>query len=156
MRVDRFGYIAFIVGLFAAAGFGAGIIGWLVASWGEAAFVGEATGGADQIGPAFVALLYLVLSATTLLTAPTLAVVFGLLFGSRLSDSMDGVVVGGVGAGIGTMLMALLANALFLLTQGSAASQAHSLLGVLWLIAVAAVVAGVLGAVAGAIGSELR
>lgn len=155
MRDDRFTHVAFVVVLFTVTGTGVGILGWLVALWGETAFVANAAGDTGQIGPAFVALLYLVLSAVTVLIAPGLAVVFGLLFGSRVRTPGDGVLVGALGGGIGTLFMTVIANGLFLLTQGAAASQAHGFVGVLWLIASVTVVSALVGAAGGAIGSEM-
>lgn len=147
--------IGVLVGLFALVGVAVGTVGATTTGWAEAAFATEATGPAAEFGPIFVAQLYLLTSATVVLAGPVLGAPLGTAFGMRTGSSAEGAVVGGVGCGLGSFAMALVAVAIIVWSQGAAAEQAHGFAAVLQPAAVGGIAAGAVGGVAGVVGSMM-
>jgi len=87
-----------IVAVFALVGVAFGVVGFVASDWARTQFVAGATGSQPEtFGPVFLALSIFQITVTLFLAGPVLAVVLGLLSGSRFADvSVAAGVAGGV------------------------------------------------------------
>ncbi|WP_435075584.1 hypothetical protein [Halorubrum sp. HHNYT27] len=139
--------------VFAVVGVGVGLVAAVGTGWAETALATAATGETARFGPVFVAQSYLAATATALVGAPLLAGVLGVLFGSRAYDAQEAAATAGVGGGVGALLYGIVVVVLVVASQGDAATQAHGIGDALAPILTTAVIAAVVGAAAGALGS---
>ncbi|EMA66991.1 hypothetical protein C461_09542 [Halorubrum aidingense JCM 13560] len=150
MNANGMGVIAAV---FALVGVGVGLVGAVATGWAETALATAATGETARFGPVFVAQTYLAVTAASLVVAPVIAGVLGVLVGSQSYDASEAVLTCGGGAGLGALAYGLAVVVLVVASQGEAAAQAHGIVDALGPLAATAAVAAAVGAVAGAIGS---
>ncbi|WP_418286555.1 hypothetical protein [Halorubrum sp. DTA46] len=142
-----------IAAVFAVVGVGVGLSGAVATGWAETALATAATGETARFGPVFVAQSYLTVTAAALVGAPILAGVLGVLVGSRSYDASEAAATSGVGAGIGALIYGLAVVVLIVASQGAAATQAYGITDALGSIATITLVAAVVGAATGVLGS---
>lgn len=139
--------------VFAVVGAGVGLVAAAATGWAEAALATAATGETARFGPVFVAQSYLAVTAAALVLAPLLAGVLGVLVGSRAYDAREAAATCGLGGGLGALAYGLVVVVLIVASQGEAATQAHGIADAFGSILTTAVVAAVVGAVTGVLGS---
>jgi len=139
--------------VFAVVGVGVGLVAAVGTGWAETALATAATGETARFGPVFVAQSYLAVTATALVGAPLLAGVLGVLFGSRAYGVQEAAATSGIGGGIGALVYGLVVVVLVVASQGEAATQAHGIADAFGPLLTTAVVAAVVGAATGALGS---
>lgn len=139
--------------VFAVVGAGVGLVAAVATGWAEVALATAATGETARFGPVFVAQSYLAVTAAALVGAPILAGVLGVLVGSRAYDAREAAATTGIGAGLGALAYGLVVVVLVVASQGEAATQAHGIADALAPIAATAVLAAVVGASTGVLGS---
>jgi len=104
----------------------------------------------------FVAQSYLAVTAAVLVGAVPLAGVLGVLAGSRARTATTAAATCGLGTGLGALAYCLIAVSLIVISQGDAAIQAHGIGETLGPTAATAVVAALVGAGTGVLGSTMR
>ncbi|EMA64938.1 hypothetical protein [Halorubrum kocurii] len=139
--------------VFAVVGAGVGLVAAATTGWAEAALATAATGETARFGPVFVAQSYLAVTAAALVLAPPLAGVLGVLVGSRAYDAREAAATCGLGGGLGALAYGLVVVVLVVASQGEAATQAHGIADAFGPLLTTAVVAAVVGAVTGVLGS---
>jgi hypothetical protein len=139
--------------VFAVVGAGVGLVAAATTGWAETALATAATGETARFGPVFVAQSYLAVTAAALVFAPLLAGVLGILVGSRAYDVREAAATCGLGGGLGALTYGLVVVVLVVASQGEAATQAHGIADAFGSILTTAVVAAVVGAVTGVLGS---
>lgn len=150
--------LAGILVVFGAIGVGMGLTGYNGVAWAQTQFLTAAGGGtAREFGPIFVALVYFQTANATFFVGPVVAVLAGLLFGTRLRRPRTAAAVVGGGSLVGFYVMAL---ATVLVTSlalgGPAADQAFSLGQALGPLLTAGLPTALVGAVAGYVGSTVE
>ena len=145
--------IGLTAAVFAVVGVGVGLVAAVGTGWAETALATAATGETARFAPVFVAQSYLVATAAALVGAPVLAGVLGVLFGSRAYDVQEAAATSGVGGGLGALIYGLVVAVLIVASQGEAATQAHGIADAFGPLLTTAVVAAVVGAATGALGS---
>ena len=145
--------IGLTAAVFAVVGVGVGLVAAVGTGWAETALATAATGETARFGPVFVAQSYLAVTATALVGAPLLAGVLGVLVGSRAYDMQEAAATSGVGCGLGALVYGLVVVVLVVASQGEAATQAHGIVDAFGPLLTTAVVATVIGAATGALGS---
>ena len=145
--------IGLTAAVFAVVGVGVGLVAAVGTGWAETALATAATGETARFAPVFVAQSYLVATAAALVGAPVLAGVLGVLFGSRAYDVQEAAATSGAGGGLGALIYGLVVAVLIVASQGEAATQAHGIADAFGPLLTTAVVAAVVGAATGALGS---
>lgn len=148
--------IGLIAGAFALVGAGAGVAAGVATGWTETALATAATGETARFGPVFVAQSYLAVTAAVLVCAVPLAGVLGVLVGSRARTATAAAATCGLGTGLGALAYGLIAVSLVVISQGDAATQAHGIGETLGPTAATVLVAGLVGAGTGVLGSAMR
>ena len=148
--------VGLVAGAFALVGAGAGVAAGVATGWAETALATAATGETARFGPVFVAQSYLAATAAVLVGAVPLAGVLGVLVGSRARTATAAAATCGLGTGLGALAYGLIAVSLVVVSQGDAAAQAHGIGETLGSTAATAVVAALVGAGTGVLGSAMR
>lgn len=148
--------VGLVAGAFALVGAGAGVAAGVATGWAETALATAATGETARFGPVFVAQSYLAATAAVLVGAVPLAGVLGVLVGSRARTATAAAATCGLGTGLGALAYGLIAVSLVVVSQGDAAAQAHGIGETLGPAAATAVVAALVGAGTGVLGSAMR
>ncbi|WP_128905416.1 hypothetical protein [Halorubrum amylolyticum] len=141
--------------VFAVVGAGVGLVAAATTGWAEAALATAATGETARFGPVFVAQSYLAVTAASLALAPAIAGVLGVLVGSRAYDAGDAAATCGVGGGLGALVYGVVVVVLVVASQGEAATQAHGIADASGPMLTTGVVAAVVGAATGVLGSVI-
>lgn len=141
-----------IVGCFAAVGLALGVVGFLSADIAQSRFLDPAGQGVEQFGSFAVDIVHFGLLVTVLFGAPVLAAVLGVLAGARLHDRGASIAVGGGGALVGVVVLAVLS--VTLTNQGTTAGTAP-LFSQPLLFATATTMTAATGGIAGLLGSLL-
>lgn len=146
--------VGWIVAVFAALGIGLGLAGYVSVSWGHTVFVASAGGTGsvvERFGPLFVSVVFFQNLSATFFVGLVAALLTGLLFGSNFLEGKQALAATGGGSLVGFWLLAVLA--LFIMSFGMADPRGFGLVDALGPIAIAGIPAGLVGAVAGYLGS---
>lgn len=144
-----------IVGVFALVGVALGVVGFVAGDWARTQFVTAATGSTPEtFGPVFLALSVLQTTVTLLFVGPVLAVVLGLLSGSRFVDPSAAAGVAAGGALVGFFCMAGLGFLGLSVLSGPGTGQIYSFRAALGPLLLTGAVTTVAGGAAGALGSR--
>lgn len=138
------------VGLFAVVGLALGTLGFVSAGVAQTQFVDEADGDAERFGIVFLSVVHFGFLSAVLFLSPVLAGAIGVLSGSQLHDRLRAGAVAGGGSLLGALL--LVGIALPLTNLGSGVADAPV---VYQLLVAGPVLSGVVGAIAGVLGSLL-
>lgn len=146
-----------IVAVFAAIGLGMGLTGFAGMGWAQSQFLVAAGGEtARQFGPVFVALVYFQNANTAFFVGPVVAVLAGVLFGSRLRSGPTAAAVAAGSSLLGFYVMAFLTVLVMALALGGpGGSQAFGLGQAVGPILTAGVPTAVVGGVAGYLGATM-
>lgn len=140
------------VGLFAVVGLALGTLGFMSAGVAQTQFVDQAGGAAEEFGVAFLSVVHFGFLSAVLFLSPVLAGAVGVLSGSQLHDRLRAGAVAGGGSLVGAAL--LVGIAVPVLNAGSEVASAP-FVGEPVLLAVGIVLTGVVGTIAGVLGSLL-
>lgn len=142
--------------VFALVGVGLAVVGFAATNWATTLFLLGAQGEtAARFGPVFVALLAFVLAVVVFVTGPVLAVLLGILFGSRLRTTGPAAGVTAAGSFLGVLAMGALALPGVLAGVGGGASAPFGLPALGLHLLLTAVTSAAVGGLAGAVGVRL-
>lgn len=145
--------IGLMVAVFGLTGLGLGGVAYVAADWATTIFLLNAQGEtAVRLGPVFVALVAFMVAVLAMFVGPLLAVILGVLFGSKQRDPTQAAISTGGGAFFGFLVMGVFVLPGILLGIGAGGSAPFGSSGYLVRLAVASVPTALVGAVAGALG----
>ncbi len=158
---DTLKHFGLVIGVFAIIGAGLGLTGFFPLELANDEFVGGSQGDlAETMGQLMIAMVFLQSVIMALFAGPTVGALSGLLSGYSLQDSKRAVFVGGIGSFVGFYIMVAFAIVIMSMAisggDGGSGQQTVDTGELLQPALKAGLPTGVVGALAGIIGTQFR